>query len=119
MQFLITGIEALPEEVYEAAKLDRAGPIRTFFEITLPLLRRPLLFVLVADTVANFVLFAPIQLLTSGGPQSSTNLLMFDMYTTTYTYGSTDLGAAEVVILTAITLFFVLVQFRLLREERS
>ena len=118
MIFLVSGLQTIPEELYDAAKVDRAGPVRTFFSITLPLLRRPLLFVLVADTVANFVLFVPVQLLTSGGPQSSTTLLMFDAYRTTYGYGSRNLGAAEVVILTVIMLFFVLLQFRLLREER-
>jgi multiple sugar transport system permease protein len=117
MLFLIAGLQAIPDELYEAARVDQAGPVRTFFSITLPLLRRPLLFVLVADTVANFVLFVPVQLLTQGGPQGSTTLLMFDAWRTTYGYGSRNLGAAEVVILTAIMLVFVLLQFRLLREE--
>ncbi|MBU2667317.1 sugar ABC transporter permease [Actinoplanes bogorensis] len=119
MLFLISGLQAIPEELYDAAKIDRAGPIRTFFSITIPMLKRPLLFVLVADTVANFVLFVPVQLLTQGGPQNSTTLLMFDAYRTTYGYGSRNLGAAEVVILTVIMIFFVLLQFRLLREERT
>ena len=119
MLFLVSGLQSIPEELFDAAKVDRAGPVRTFFSISLPLLRRPLLFVLVADTVANFVLFVPVQLLTQGGPQSSTTLLMFDAYRTTYGYGSRNLGAAEVVILTVIMLFFVLLQFRLLREEKA
>ena len=119
MMFLIAGLQAVPGELYEAAKLDRSGPITTFFLITLPLLRRQLLFVLVADTVANFVLFVPVQLLTNGGPQNSTNLLMFNAYQTTFTYGSRNQGAAEVIILTAIMLFFVVLQFRLLRDEEG
>jgi multiple sugar transport system permease protein len=118
MLFLVSGLQAIPEELYDAAKIDRASSFRTFLSITLPLLRRPLLFVLVADTVANFVLFVPVQLLTQGGPQGSTTLLMFDAYRTSFGYGSRNLGAAEVVLLTAIMLFFVLLQFRLLREER-
>ena len=117
MLFLVSGLQAIPEELYDAAKIDRAGPVRTFFHITLPMLRRPLLFVLVADTVANFVLFVPVQLLTGGGPQSSTTLLMFEAYRTSYAFGSRNLGAAQVVLLTVIMLFFVLLQFRLLREE--
>jgi len=117
MLFLVSGLQAIPEELYDAAKIDRAGPVRTFINITIPMLRRPLLFVLVADTVANFVLFVPVQLLTGGGPQSSTTLLMFEAYRTSYAYGSRNLGAAQVVLLTAIMLFFVLLQFRLLREE--
>jgi multiple sugar transport system permease protein len=119
MIFLIAGLEAIPHEYYEAARIDRAGPIRSFFSITLPLLKRPLLFVLVANTVSNFVLFVPIQLLTNGGPQSSTTVLMFDAYRQTYGYGRGNLGAAEVVILTLIMLFFVALQFRLLREDAS
>jgi multiple sugar transport system permease protein len=119
MLFLIAGLQSIPTELYDAAKVDQAGPVRTFFSITLPMLRRPLLFVLVADTVANFVLFVPVQLLTQGGPQSSTTLLMYEAWRTTYGYGSRNLGAAQVVILTAIMLVFVLLQFRLLREERE
>jgi multiple sugar transport system permease protein len=119
MLFLISGLQAIPEDLYDAAKIDQAGPVRTFVSITVPLLRRPLLFVLVADTVANFVLFVPVQLLTQGGPQSSTTLLMFDAYRTSFGYGSRNLGAAEVVLLTAIMLFFVVLQFRLLREEST
>lgn len=117
MLFLIAGLQAIPEELYEAAMLDRAGAVGRFLHVTMPLLRRQLLFVLVADTVANFVLFVPVQLLTSGGPQNSTTLLMFDAYRTTYGYGSRNIGAAEVVILTVIMLVFVVLQFRLLRDE--
>ena len=119
MLFLIAGLHAIPTELYEAARLDRASPIRTFFSLTVPLLKRPLLFVLVADTVANFVLFVPVQLLTNGGPQSSTTLLMFDAYQTTYSYGSRNAGAAEIVILTLIMLVFVVLQFRLLRDDKA
>lgn len=119
MLFLISGIEAIPDEYYEAARLDRAGPIRTFFHITLPMLKRPLLFVLVADTVANFVLFVPVQMLTGGGPENSTTMLMFDAYRTTYTYSDKNLGAAQVIILTLIMLAFVAAQFALLREEKE
>jgi len=118
MLFLIAGLQDVPAELYEAARIDRAGPIKTFFLITIPLMKRPILFVLVADTVANFVLFVPIQLITKGGPESSTTLLMFDAYRSTFGYGSRNLGAAEVVILTAIMLLFVSLQFRLLREEK-
>lgn len=118
MMFLIAGLRSVPSEIYEAAEIDRAGPIRVFFKITLPLIKRQLLFVLVADIVANFVLFAPIQLLTAGGPESSTTLLMFDSYRTTYGYGSRNLGLTKVVILSIIMICFVALQFSLLREKK-
>lgn len=117
MSFLLAGLQALPEEVYEAAKLDRSGPFRTFFQITLPLLRRQVLFVLVTATVANFVVFAPIQILTRGGPQGSTNILMYDAYRQSFGIGNANIGSAEVVILVLIMLVIVGVQFRLIRGE--
>lgn len=117
MIFLISGLQSIPVEYHEAAKIDRAGPVRTFVQVTLPLLKRPLLFVLVACTVANFVLFVPVQLLTNGGPEDSTTLLMFHAYRTTFVYSSRNLGAAEVTILTLIMLAFVVLQFRLLKGD--
>jgi len=119
MMFLISGLRAVPSEIYDAAEIDRAGPIRIFFSITLPLIKRTLLFVLVATTVANFVLFAPIQLLTAGGPESSTNLMIYDTYRETYVYGSRNLGATKGLILTTIMLFFAAMQFYLMREDKE
>ena len=74
MMFLIAGINDIPATYYEAAAIDGASAWRQLWSITLPLLRRPLAFVLVADTVSNFLVFAPVQILTKGGPNGSTNL---------------------------------------------
>lgn len=117
MLFLIGGLNDINGEFYEAASIDGANAWRTFWNVTLPLMRRPLLFVLVADTVANFVLFVPVQLLTNGGPQESTTLLMFDAYRRTYTYSQPNMGAAVTVVLTIIMILIVSVQFRLLRSQ--
>jgi len=117
MMFLIAGINDIPTELYEAASLDGAGPIARFWHVTLPLLRRPLAFVLVADTVANFLVFAPIALLTKGGPEGSTNLIMYDIYTRAYTLGDTGIAQAQVVILVVLVAVIVGVQFRLLRAK--
>jgi multiple sugar transport system permease protein len=117
MLFLIGGLNDINNEVYEAASIDGASGWRTFWSITLPLMKRPLLFVLVADTVANFVLFVPPQLLTNGGPEESTTLLMFDAYRRTYTYSQPNLGATSTLVLTLIMLLIVAIQFRLLRER--
>ena len=119
MLLYLAALQSVPRSLYEAASLDGAGAWHRFWSITLPMMRRPLLFVLVADTVANFVLFVPIQLITKGGPESSTTFLMFDAYRSTFGYGSRNLGAAEVVVLTVIMLFFVSLQFRLLREDKE
>ncbi|GAA2410385.1 hypothetical protein GCM10010191_19060 [Actinomadura vinacea] len=114
MMFLIAGLKDIPYSTYEAAAIDGAGWWRTFFRITLPQLRRPLLFVLVADTVANFMVFAPVEILTGGGPEGSTNLIMFDTYQRAYVTGDLPAAAAETFILLGIALTVVWIQFRLL-----
>jgi multiple sugar transport system permease protein len=119
MMFLIAGLQDIPAEYGEAADLDGAGPVRKFFDVTLPLLRRPLLFVLVADTVANFVLFAPIQVLTKGGPEGSSNLLMYDVYHNAFELSDPHTAAAELVLLLVLMLAIVSVQFRLLRSDEA
>ncbi|WP_309105194.1 sugar ABC transporter permease [Microbacterium sp.] len=117
MMFLIAGLNDIPSSYYEAASLDGASSWRQLWSITLPLLRRPLAFVLVADTVSNFLVFAPVQILTKGGPNGSTNLLMYDLYTRAYTFGDINKAQAEVVILVLITVVIVAAQFRLLKTE--
>lgn len=117
MTFLVAGLHEIPPEYAEAAALDGAGWWRILAGITLPLLRRPLAFVLVADTVANFLLFAPVQVLTRGGPSEATNLIMFEIYRQAYTFGDTELAAAEVVVVVLVLLAIVTVQFRLLRGD--
>lgn len=117
MLFLIAGINDIPPTLYEAAEIDGAPAWRRFVHVTLPMLRRPLAFVLVADTVSNFLVFAPVQQLTNGGPNQSTNLIMFDIYTRAYTYGDQPVAQAEVVLLVLLVLVVVAVQFRLLRAK--
>lgn len=117
MMFLIAGINDIPSSYYEAASLDGASGWRQLWTITFPLVRRPLAFVLVADTVSNLLVFAPVQILTKGGPEGSTNLLMYDIFTRAYTLGDLNTAQAEVVILVLITIAIVAVQFRLLKSE--
>lgn len=114
MMFLIAGLNDIPPVYYEAAELDGAGPVRSFFSITIPLLRRPLLFVLVADTVSNFVLFAPVQILTRGGPERQSNFLMYDIFHRSFDLSDPYSASAELVVLLVIMLVIVALQFRLL-----
>lgn len=117
MMFLIAGLKDIPSEIKEAAELDGAGPITMFFSIILPLLRRPLAFVVVANTVANFLQFVPAAILTQGGPQNSTRFVMYEIYTQAYVEGDVSLADTEIVIVLAVLLAIVAVQFRLLRAR--
>jgi multiple sugar transport system permease protein len=75
--FYLLGWKKFPTQYYEAAKIDGARPFEKFRFITLPLLKRTILFVFVADTATNFVLMVPMIILTKGGPMQSTNVLGF------------------------------------------
>lgn len=114
MIFLVAGLNDIPSVYFEAARVDGAGAIRTFFYITLPMLRRPLLFVLVADTVANFVLFAPVQILTRGGPEKASNFMMYDIFHRSYELSDPYTASVQLVVLLIIMIAIVVVQFRLL-----
>jgi len=114
MMFLIGGLKDIPKELYEAASLDGAGWWSSLWHVTIPMLRRPLAFVIVADTVASFLLFAPIAILTRGGPNGSTQLVMFDIYQQAYMFDDVALAAAEALTLLALMVAVIGLQFRLL-----
>jgi multiple sugar transport system permease protein len=77
-------------------------------------LRRQLTFVLVADTISNLLVFAPVQILTQGGPTGHTDLIMNDVFERAYTQNDIGGAAAGTVVLVVIALLIVFVQFRLL-----
>lgn len=121
MTFLIAGLQDIPKSLYEAVRIDGANAWQSFRYVTLPQLRRPLTFVLVANTVANFLVFAPVQILTSGGPQGSTNLIMNEIYTRAFVSADPSSAAAGTVILVTIVMVVVAIQFRMMvgRGERG
>ena len=117
MTFLLAGLQDIPKSLYEAVRIDGANKWQQFRFVTLPQLRRPLTFVLVADTVANFLVFAPVQILTQGGPQSSTNLIMNEIYTEAFILSDTGSASASTVVLVAVVLLVVILQFRMMERE--
>ncbi|MFE7977763.1 carbohydrate ABC transporter permease [Streptomyces shenzhenensis] len=117
MVFLIAGLLDIPREVLEAARMDGASPWREFFSVVVPLLRRPLLFVLVANTVWVFQIYAPIQVLTNGGPSGATSTLMFDTVRTATVYSNQQQAMAQMVVLLVLLGATVAAQFALLGER--
>ena len=115
--FYLAGLKNVDHEIYEAARIDGAGALRTLLSITLPLIKRTTLFVMVADTSINILLFAPMQLITNGGPNNSTNVLMYEAYKQAFKYGSYEKGAATTCILIIIILVIVFFQFKLTNQN--
>jgi multiple sugar transport system permease protein len=111
MMFLVAGLKEIDPNLYEASDLDGAGSWQKFRFVTVPMLRRQLGFVLVADTISNLLLFAPVQILTKGGPDGRTDVLMNDIFERA--------AAAGTLVLVLVALVIVVVQFRLLGDDQG
>lgn len=119
MVFLLAGLLAIPKEIDESASIDGANAWQRFFGVTLPMMRRPLAFVLVADTAANFLLFAPVYIVTNGGPNGATQLLMFEAYQAAFAFLNHGRSLAISTIILIIILVIALVELRLFRSDEE
>ena len=119
MVFLLAGLLSIPKDLYESAAIDGATGWRRFWHVTLPLMRRPLAFVLVADTAANFLLFAPVYIITNGGPNGATQLLMFEAYQAAFGDLNHGRSLAISTIILVIVLAIALVEIRLFRPPEG
>jgi multiple sugar transport system permease protein len=114
MMFLIAGLKEIDPVLYEAASIDGAGRWARFRHVTVPQLSRQITFVLVADTISNLLVFAPVNILTNGGPNGRTDLIMNDVFDRAYNQADIGAAAAGTVIVVIIALAIVLIQFRLI-----
>jgi len=76
----LAGLQDIPKSIYEAARIDGATAIRTFFSITLPMLRRTVLLVVILQVIAAFQIFGQVFLMTKGGPSGTTRVLVQHIY---------------------------------------
>ena len=116
--FFLAGLQAIPKTLIEAAAIDGAGPFRRFWHITLPLLSPTSFFLLVINLIyAFFDTFGVIDTMTQGGPQETTNILVYKVYHDGFI--GLDLGSssAQSVILMIIVLFLTVLQFRYIEKK--
>ncbi|MGJ3192206.1 carbohydrate ABC transporter permease [Paenarthrobacter sp. FR1] len=119
MLILLTGLQAIPAEVYEAARMDGATRWQQFRHITLPLLKPSIALMLVLTVTGNLLVFEPFYVLTAGGPDNSTVTMVMAMFREAFT--KFDLGAAAaiaVILLIALVLLNAL-QLLVLRKEKA
>ena len=117
MMFFLAGLKNIDSGIYESVKIDGAGWFSTLFRITLPLIKRVILFVFVLDTMANVLLFVPIQLITRGGPEGSTNVLMMEAYRSIFMFNDRSRGAVIFTVLIFLIAIICVLQFKLLNEK--
>jgi ABC-type sugar transport system permease subunit len=115
----LAGLQTIPPELGEAARLDRASAWQRFRHVTLPLLKAPLLIVLVYETIVAFSVFDLVYVLTGGGPGSATTLFSWFTYTVTFKYLNFGQGAALSFIMAAVLLLFIAVYMRIVRVREE
>jgi len=113
---LLAGLQSLPQEPFEAARVDGAGPWRTFVDHTLPMLRPVLAIAIVLRTIDAFGTFDQVFVLTHGGPGEATKLVSIYGYDTSFKFQQTGYAAALFVTIGLIILAFALAAVRLLRR---
>ena len=104
----------IPQYLYEAAIIDGASRFRQFVNITLPLLRPVLTYVVIMSTISSLQIFNQIYLMTNGGPGWSTTNLVFHVYVTAFQNLEFGLGSAQVLLLLILTIVLAIVQYRYL-----
>jgi ABC-type sugar transport system permease subunit len=114
---VIAGLQAMPEELHEAARVDGHGAWSRFRNVTVPMISPTLLFTTVVLTIRAFQTFGEIDLLTQGGPNERTNVLTYALYTTVYKERDPGGGAALAVVLFVIIMLLTMVQFRFLEKR--
>lgn len=115
--FILAGLQLIPDELYEAAKMDGGGGLRLFRYITLPLLRPILLVVLVYETMTAILTFDIVYVLTGGGPGDSTALISWFAYAEIYKFLNLGGGVALSIIIALITLVLIILYMRALKTE--
>ena len=116
----ISALNNVDKSLTEAAQVDGATNFQTFWRIMWPSIMPTTLYIIVITTINSFQCFALIQLLTSGGPQHSTETIMYYIYYQSLTTGLNNYGYANAmgVVLALIIAFFSALQFRITKQDK-
>ncbi|WP_327640887.1 sugar ABC transporter permease [Kribbella sp. NBC_00482] len=116
---VFAGLQTIPKYVYEAAEVDGSTEWKTFWRITLPLLRPVLVMVLVVTMIGSFQIFDTVAVTTQGGPINATRVIYYYIYERAFTRFDFGYASAMALVLFAILAVVSLLQLRLLRAKES
>ena len=117
MLLLTTGLNNIPEDVYEAASIDGANGVQKFFNVTIPLLKPTMMSVLILGFVYTFKVFDLVFVMTNGGPVDATQVLSTYSYKLSFTYFRFGEGAAAANVLFLCLFAVALVYLRFVSED--
>jgi multiple sugar transport system permease protein len=116
MVVYLAGLQAVPEELYESAKLDGAGAVARVRYITIPMLRPTTLFLLVIGIIGSLQVFTQIYVMTSGGPVNKTTTMVYYMYLWAFKYYDMGYASTLAFALFVLLLAFTALQLRLFKQ---
>lgn len=117
MLFLLAGLQNISPSIYEAGRIDGTNFFSELFSLTIPMLKNSLVFVIVSDTMINLFMFIPVYMLTGGGPEGSTDTLMYEAYRAAFKFSNYNRSYAIVTVLMLMTFIVIGLQFYLLRDK--
>ena len=117
MIFFLAALQSLPPELEEAAKIEGASRWYFFRRVTFPLLMPTTLFVLVNATINSFKLVDHLFILTKGGPDNASNLLLYYIYQVAFSFFETSYASTLTVVLLALLASLAIVQFQLVEKR--
>lgn len=112
MVIVFAGMQSIPEDLYQAAKLDGASAVKRFFAITLPGIRNVVIVSVLLTAIGAFKVFDLIYVLTAGGPGNASEVLGTYIYETSFTLERMGYASAIAVVLLAIAIALGLIQLR-------
>lgn len=119
MVLFLAGLTEIPQHLYDAARVDGAGAWQQFWHITLPMLRNTLVFVAVMTIIGAFQVFTSVYIMTSGGPERSTEVIAYTIFLNAFAVaGQMGYASAVAWLLFGVVAVFVAIQMRVFRSRR-
>lgn len=114
---LFGALQGVPHDLYDVAAIAGASSWQKFRKITVPLISPTLFFVVIVTLIQSFKTFGIIDMMTEGGPNNATNLLVYRIYQDAFLNGNYSLASTEAVILAIIIGIFTIIQFKVLQKR--
>ena len=116
MVIYLAGLQGIPQELHEAAKVDGAGSWQRLWHVTIPQLAPTTLFLLVMGIIGSLQVFTQIYIMTKGGPVERTTTMVYFIYQAAFRFYEMGYATTLAFVLFAITLVFTFIQLRLYRR---
>lgn len=112
MVIYLAGLQNIPKDLYEAAKIDGAGPVASFFRVTIPLLSPTTFFILIMSIIHSFQVFVAVFIMTQGGPGTSTSVLTFYIYQAGFSFYKMGYASAMAWVLFVFIFIITAIQWQ-------